>query len=114
MTASADRPTPDRVSLDVSIRLANLSLKPVNAKWKGEIDVLLSQRNETGDVFDRVNDTIQMDLSDATYRRFQETGVPYRKTLALDPKATLIRVVVRDPSNGNLGSLTIPVDQIRY
>lgn len=74
---------------------------------------MILQRDETGDVFGRVNEIIQMGFRDAAYRRRLTSGVPYHHAIDLDARATTIRVVVRESATGNLGSLTIPASALR-
>jgi hypothetical protein len=76
--------------------------------WSGEVDVFLVQKDKRGQEFGRVNDTIAMRLKQAIYEQMLKTGAPYRHEIALNPKAVVLRVVVRDTRSGDLGSLTIP------
>jgi hypothetical protein len=99
-------------ALDLHIGVASLSLIPEAGLRKGEVDVMILQRDETGDIFRRVNETIQMGFRDSTYNNLLAGGLPHRLAINLDPRATVIRVVVRDSATGNLGSLTIPAKAI--
>jgi VWFA-related protein len=101
-----------RANIDLNIGLENLGLTPEDGKRKGEVDILILQRNETGEVFGRVNETIQMGLREETYEKFLAVGVPYQHAIELDPRSTVIRVIVRDAANGNLGSVTIPATAV--
>jgi len=112
LTAEVERVGSGFASIRLNIDPARLSLTPQNGKHEGVADVLILQRNEKGKVFERVNDTLQMNFSDASYVRLRTSGVPYRRTIALNPQATAMRVVVRDVATGNVGSLTIPTDVI--
>ena len=76
------------------------------------MDVLLVQRDQQGREFGRVNDTITMRLKPATYERMQKTGAPYVHEITLHAKAQMLRVVVRDARSGDLGSLTIPTNEL--
>lgn len=97
-----------RYTLDLSISLSGLNLQPEGDLWTGEVDVFLVQRDQRGQEFGRVNDTIMMRLKQSTYERLRQSGAPYRREINLDPRAKLLRVVVRDAGSGDLGSLTIP------
>jgi hypothetical protein len=112
LSAEVERAGSGFASIRLNIDLASLNLTSQDGKHMGLADVLILQRNEVGKVFERVNDTIQMDFSEATYERLRTSGVPYRRTIALNPQATAMRVVVRDVATGNIGSLTIPADVI--
>jgi len=112
LNGTLERDGAGRPTLDLKIGVSSLSLVSDDGLRRGEADVLILQRDETGDVLGQVNETIQMGLRDATYSRLLASGVPYRHGIDLDPRATVIRVVVRDVSTGNLGSLTIPASTV--
>ena len=102
---SADRGT---YNVNLTISLAGLNLKQDGEVWTGEVDVFLLQRDQQGHEFGRVNETIAMRLKQATYRQMLTTGAPYRREVVVNPKADVLRVVVRDARSGDIGSLTIP------
>jgi VWFA-related protein len=95
--------------LDVRIDPASLQFSFQNGRHAGEFDILILQRNETGENFGRINDTVVMNFREATFTKFLREGIPYQRLISFDPKATAIRIVVRDAATGNIGSLTIPV-----
>jgi hypothetical protein len=95
-------------NLNLNISLSGLSLLPDGEAWTGEVDVFLVDRDRRGQEFSRVNDTMAMRLKQATYEQMLKTGAPYQHAIALNPKADVLRVVVRDAGSGDLGSLTIP------
>jgi len=95
-------------NINLTISLAGLNLEQDGEVWTGEVDVFLLQRDQQGHEFGRVNDTIAMRLKQATYQQMLKTGAPYRREVVLNPKADVLRVVVRDARSGDIGSLTIP------
>jgi len=95
-------------NLNLTISLSGLNVQPEGGVWSGEADVLLMQRDQQGREFGRVTDTIEMRLKQATYGQMLKTGVPYRHEIMVNPKAEVLRVVVRDAKSGDLGTLTIP------
>ena len=52
-----------------------------------------------------------MRLRQSTYQHMLTTGAPYRHEITVNPKAAVLRVVARDAQSGDLGSLTIPIQQ---
>jgi VWFA-related protein len=94
--------------VNLNISLSGLNIQVDGDVWSGEVDVFLVQRDQRGQEFGRVNDTITMRLKQATYDRMLKTGAPYRHEITLNPKAEVLRVAVRDARSGDLGSLTIP------
>ena len=99
--------------MSLAIGISNLNLRQESGNWAGDIDVMLVQRGGRGREFGRVNDTISLHLRPETYERVVKTGVPYEREFALNPHANVVRVVVRDPAAGNLGSVTIPAADLQ-
>ncbi len=95
-------------NLNLNISLSGLSLLQDGEIWTGEVEVFLVERDQRGQEFGRVNDTIAMRLKQATYDQMLKTGAPYQHAIMVSPKADVLRVVVRDAGSGDLGSLTIP------
>jgi hypothetical protein len=93
--------------LSLSIDISNLNLRQESGNWAGDIDVMLVQRDGRGKDFGRVNDTISLHLKPETYQRVVKTGIPYGRDITMNPKANVLRIVVRDPAAGNLGSVTV-------
>jgi hypothetical protein len=93
--------------LSLVIGTANLNFRPENGNWSSDVDVMLVERDGRGKEFERVNDTISLHLKPETYQQLLQSGIPYQRDITVNPDATVLRVVVRDPAAGNLGSLTI-------
>jgi hypothetical protein len=74
LTTKAHRDGAGRANIDLSINVASLNLIPEDGKRKGEVDILILQRNETGNMFGRVNETIQMSFSQDTYTKLMPSG----------------------------------------
>jgi hypothetical protein len=108
LTAELKPVAEGRAMLDLKIDLASLQMTIANDRHAGEFDVLIQQRNETGETFGRVNDTAVMNFREATYQKFKREGVPYQRIIEIDSRATVVRVIVRDAATGNIGSLTMP------
>jgi len=100
-----------KYALDLNISLSALNLQLDGDNWSGEVDIFLVQRDQQGREFNRVNDTVQMRLRQSTYQHMLTTGAPYRHEITVNPKAAVLRVVARDAQSGDLGSLTIPIQQ---
>jgi hypothetical protein len=99
-------------NLNLTIGLAGLNLQLGGEIWSGEVDVFVVERDQQGHEFNRVNDTIMMRLKQSSYQQMLATGAPYRHEIKLNPKADVLRVVVRDARSGDLGSLTIPTKEL--
>jgi len=100
---------PESYELKLRIGLASLSLQKNSDRWEGRIEVSLYQRDNSGNAYQPVSDALGLKLKQESYDKSMKTGLEYGRKLTLDPKTTSLRVVVRDLSNGNMATLTIPV-----
>ena len=100
---------PDDYDLKLRIGLASVSLRQNADRWEGQIEVSLFQRDNSGNAFEPVSNTLGLMLKQDSYERGLKSGFQYSRRFRLDPKATSLRIVVRDPGSGSLGTLTIPV-----
>jgi hypothetical protein len=96
-------------NLSLSVGLDGLSLQWDGRRWKGTIHLVLVQNDDEGGRYDYSDRTLGLALPQDTYRRMLATGFRSRENVALNPKATSLRVIVLDEGTGNLGSLTVPI-----
>jgi hypothetical protein len=86
-----------------------VSLRQNAGRWEGQIEVSLFQRDNSGNAFEPVSNTFGLELKQDSYERSLKSGFQYGRRFRLAPKATSLRIVVRDPGSGSMGTLTIPV-----
>ena len=94
--------------LKLNIGLAAVSLQPDGNRWSGQIEVALIQRDNSGNGYEPLVQTLGLMLRQDSYDNAVKGGFPYRRTFRPNPKATSLRVVVRDLNSGNIGTLTFP------
>jgi VWFA-related protein len=100
---------PNTYDLKLNIVLANVSLKSEAARWNGQIEVNMVGRDNAGNTYDPLSQTLGLNLRQESYEKMLKDGLPYGKSLQLDPRASSLRVIVRDRNGGNLGTVTIPL-----
>ena len=98
--------------LALSIDIRGLSLEQDGNRTIGRFDLRVVQKNQAGEQFDWMEEGLDLQLTPESYERVLRDGLPYRRTISLNPRATVLRVIVRDTASGNLGSLTIPIKEI--
>ncbi len=97
----------------VKVDQKGISLEHNAERWSGKLDVVFVQKNNRGQQFAPVNETIDLNLTKPTYDKLvKEQGLLFQKSVTLVPQARELRVVVRDGPSGTLGSVTVPFDQI--
>jgi len=100
---------PDDYDLNLRIGLASVSLRQNAGRWEGQIEVSLFQRDNSGNAFEPVSNTFGLELKQDSYERSLKSGFQYGRRFRLDPRATSLRIVVRDLGSDSVGTLTIPV-----
>jgi hypothetical protein len=104
---------PDTLDLDIRIDVRDVSLQPVGDGWQGRLDVWLVQLGPGDAVLETVSHVAGLNLDRPAFERVMQSGeVPISERLRRDPKAVLLRVLVRDVGSGALGSVSIPLDQV--
>lgn len=101
-------PAWDEWELKLNIGAAGLSLEPKGDRWSGQVEIAVVQRDNFGNDYEPLLQTLGLMLTTENYNKAVNKGLDYTHSLKINPKATSIRVVVRDVSSGNLGTLIIP------
>jgi len=97
------------IRVDVAIDTSRLTLKPTNGRHVGSVDVVMftvdRRKRQMQDLWQRV----ELDLTDATNRKFTAGGIPHTATLPAPPELDAVKVVVYDYAADLLGSLVLKV-----
>ena len=97
--------------MDVVIHLdpADLSLAHSTERWTGALRLVGVQIGATGERYEGVTQTAQLDLLPETYQRALEQGVRLELKMKREPSAVAVRVAVVDERGGRVGSLSVPL-----
>jgi VWFA-related protein len=98
--------------MDVNLHLdpREIEMQQANGSWTGKLQTVLLQMDVHGHVLDAFDETLQIKLPPETYERALQAGIKNSKRLHVVPGASQLSIVLCDLSNGNLGSLTIPLE----
>ncbi len=101
------------LSISGSIDLRDLQLEHNGDSSQGVIEIHLVQQDAAGKVLEGKHETLHLRLSQAEYDAYLKSGVFFRG--AVDPKEGLatLRILVVDVSHSTVGSLIIPVSEIK-
>jgi hypothetical protein len=100
-----------RVALNADVR--DLALDQNQGRRSGAIDVIFVQQDASGAVLDSSKDTVRLDMTPDAYAAALEGGIGIGKMLALKERAATIRALARDPSSGAIGSVIVPLSQVK-
>jgi hypothetical protein len=79
-----------------------------------KLDLLFVEKDEHGAQVYDLNVTLSLDLKQSSYDLLQREGLVYRRVLPRTAKASEIRVIVRDPATGAVGSVTAPFSAMSH
>ena len=82
-----------------------------DGRWAATVDTVYLQLDDHNKIMDAADQTFHLDLLPATYEKFLKIGLTNTKDVAIQPNAIQLRVILRDASNGNIGSVDVPLAQ---
>jgi VWFA-related protein len=114
MTVHPFPAAPDTLDVDIRIDARDVSLQQIGDRWRGQLDVWLVQLGPGDALLGTVSRVAGLDLDRPTYEKLAQSGeLPLFERLKRDPKAVLLRVLVRDVGSGALGSVSVPLSTSR-
>jgi VWFA-related protein len=101
------------LTLFITINPEGVTLQPENDRWRGAIDVLVSQHAADGHTLEWTVRTVGMRLKDETYLRLQKEGLRFSHSLEAKPGVTALRLAIRDATSGAVGTIHVALDSLR-
>jgi VWFA-related protein len=98
-----------QVSVDLSIDTARITLAPDNGRHVGSIEVVVFTIDGRGRQIQDLWQRVELALTDDTYQKFKEGGIPYSAELPAPPDLKAVKIVVYDYTADLVGSLVLPV-----
>jgi VWFA-related protein len=96
-----------RVDLHLSLR--DIHLEQDNETWTGALQTVFLQLNSRGEIIQAADETLQLTLPQTVYSQALVDGLKNTKHIRIVPGAARLCIVLRDASNGNIGSLSVPL-----
>jgi membrane protease YdiL (CAAX protease family) len=97
------------LTAQVHLDLHEIHMDQNDGLWTGAIQSVFLQLSKQGEILHADDETYQLSLPPAVYQQTLVSGLRNTKRIHVLPGATQFCVVLRDPSNGNMGSLSIPI-----
>jgi VWFA-related protein len=107
-----DKPKPNLLRIFLGIDPRNINLEQKDGRWSGRLDLLFVQSGQ-GSKSQAMQDSVDLKLEPASYRKVVEKGFVFTKAVERVQGATELRVVVRDVTTGSVGSVTIPLAEVK-
>jgi len=96
-----------------SIDAHDLRISEDHGSMNGAVDVFLMEQDQAGRVLERRRESLEVRLTTAQYREYLKSGILFRSVVKLKDGLTTFRVIAADPGSGAMGSLIIPVSEIK-
>ncbi len=116
LQAKVDRvnqPLPNSLRLLCSIDIHNLRLVQSGDLHKGAVSVYVIQQDGAGKVLSQWTKTYDLQLSEKQYAALLKSGMPFGQDVQSKAGLTTLRVLVEDPATAEIGSLIIPLSQVK-
>jgi VWFA-related protein len=96
-----------------SVDVRDLQLVEAGGVRKGALEVFVVQQDSAGNILEQSHKRLSLTLSATEYAAYLKSGIFFRQNV--DPKdaAATLRILVGDPANSNVGSLIIPISQVK-
>ncbi len=111
--ASVMRRAHDRLEVQAVVDVSSLELVQNRDRWTGKIEIvgrfMAPDGKPEGDL---VSQTLNLNLTAATYDTVRQQGIAYHNVLPIPPKAVEFRLLFANPAAGKTGTLTIPLTQV--
>jgi VWFA-related protein len=107
-----EKPLPHCLSIFGSIDIHNKVLQNGGAR-KVALDVVTIEQDQSGKVVAQSESTINLQFTDKRYTDYVNSGFPFHQYVQPKADATTLRILVEDPSTAVVGSLIIPLSQIK-
>jgi hypothetical protein len=108
-----EQPLPHCLSVFGSIDIHNLRLAQNGAVRKGAVDVITIEQDESGKVLAQSGSTITLRFADKQYADYLKRGFPFHQYVQPKADTATLRILVEDPGTGEVGSLIIPLSQVK-
>jgi VWFA-related protein len=104
---------PNSLGLMGSIGLRDVQLVQNGEMREGALDIYVLEQDETGKVLRQSANRIHLRFTAEKYAAILQTGVTFRETIHPQPGTTTLRILVQDPASADLGSVIIPLSEIK-
>lgn len=108
-----EKPLPHSLSIFGTIDIHNVNLVQSGLIRKASVEVVTIEQDEAGKVVAQLGSTIDFRLSDENYAQYLETGFPFHQYVEPRADASTLRIVVEDTSTAKVGSLVIPLSEVK-
>lgn len=112
LTATATAVGPNdagQVRVEVTIDPSKLSLAQTEGRWTGSIDLMILCSDPQAKVVGRLDQHMNLNMTQALYERAKAAGIPYTATVPVSASARRVKVIVYNYESDRLGVASVSV-----
>ena len=115
LTATVDRVDQPPHSLKVvcSIDARDLQLAQSGGGRKGALQVYIIEQDETGKVILQSGKTFSLQFPEQQYAALLQSGILFHEFVQTQASATTMRILVEDPATSKVGSVIVPLTDVK-
>jgi VWFA-related protein len=113
MVERANRVKPNLLRIRWTVDVHSIQLAHNGALRTGAINIFFIQQDSAGKELDRVQDAFDIRLDNDTYETYGKSGMNFVNDVQWKDGAATLRIVLADRSNAAVGSLIIPMSQVK-
>ena len=102
-------PKAESLQFETTIKANDVTLQKQQDRWTGAISMAVGVRDKDGKELFHKAETANLRFVQSSYDGIQQNGMTISGQVPLKPGAEQLRIVVRDDTSGNIGSITVPV-----
>lgn len=106
-------PPPGALNLSGAINIHDVHFTEANRIHVGMVDVTVLEQDQTGKVLHVSTHRLNLRFTEAKYAAVLKSGISFRESVPPQPAATTLRVLVQDPATAAIGSVIIPIAQVK-
>lgn len=108
-----NQPKPDSLAISSSIDIGSLQFTRDGELRKGEVQVYLVEQDQTGKILHESGQALSLRLTEKEYSDYLQSGILFRQFVQPQPGATTLRLLVQDATNMAIGSIIIPLSEVK-
>jgi VWFA-related protein len=108
-----EKPLPHSLSVSGTIDIRNVQLAENGTLREGSVDVLTIEQDQAGKTVAQSGSKIDFRMPEAEYANYLKSGFPFHQYVQPSPTVATLRIVVEDPSTAEVGSLIIPLTNVK-
>ncbi|MGH9353825.1 MAG: VWA domain-containing protein [Terriglobia bacterium] len=104
---------PATLLVTLQIAPSTLALAHDGGNWNAKYHELLLETDKRGRGLAQITASEDVKIPDRVFEKILQQGIVYRRQMPFAPKADALRIFIQDENSGSVGSLIIPLDEVR-